>query len=175
MFAGEMQIHFAPFSTPMDDLAIIVTGDFLVSETEADNRYVEVVDGMGVFGIFAVRGKAGATRDNDPFKTLEGLNWVFRLANFGEDAMAPNLGGNQVSILPTEIDDRDSIVLHRSSAPPKNPMRGEQKAPFYPRCLVLAGWSSRRGTSLGRGGSRSMTLRRWRCRDRLPGHKQRDF
>ena len=77
----------------MDDLAIIVTSDLLVAETEADNRHVEVVDRMGVFGIFAMRGKAGATRDNDPFKTLEGLNWVFRLANFGEDAMAPDLGG----------------------------------------------------------------------------------
>ena len=111
----DVEVGFAPFTTPVFDLTPVVLRDLFMSEAKAEDGNVEIVDRLGIPGILSARREAGAARDDDAPVTVESLDGVLRLADLRANPPAPNLGGDQVSVLTTEVNYGHGVVLQGGS------------------------------------------------------------
>jgi hypothetical protein len=99
--------------------ASVVACDLLVAEAEPEDGHVQVVDLLVVVRVLPVGGQTGAAGYDDPLESVVGLRGILGLPDLGQDAMAADLGGDEVGVLPPEIDDCDAVVvrIQRNSAP----------------------------------------------------------
>jgi hypothetical protein len=110
MISLDFKIGPSPVPAAMDHLAPIVLGDLLMPETEPNDGHVQVVDFPGVVLILSMGGKSRASRYDDPFVRLEGLDGIFWLPDLSTDSKAANFGCDEMGVLPSKIDDGDGVV-----------------------------------------------------------------
>ena len=59
-----------------------------------------------------MRREAGAARYDDALVTAENVDGVFRLSDLGSYTQTTYFGGDEVGVLPTEVDDGNGVVVH---------------------------------------------------------------
>ena len=113
--ADDVEIGPPPFTPAVNHPATVVLGDFLVAETQSEDWGVEVVDGLVVVLVLPERRQAGAAGDDDALVAREGLDRILRLPDFGEHVQAADLRGDEVGVLPPEVNNGNGVVCHGRS------------------------------------------------------------
>ncbi len=111
-----LQMEFCPppLPSPVRHRAAVMLGDLLVTEAEPHDGNVEIVDLLGVVRILPVGSQTRASRDDDSLVGRKGFDGVLGLANLSQYSVAAHLRGDEVCVLPTEIDYGNGVVFHIS-------------------------------------------------------------
>src|SRR5262249_22146892 len=91
------------------DAATVLLRDFLMTETEAENRHVEIENALVEADLVARRERRAARQDHAPY-ALERPDRIVRLPDLGQHVLPPHLGGDEMRVLAAEVHNRDPVV-----------------------------------------------------------------
>ena len=107
-----MEIGGAILALRVFDRTSVVLGDFLVAETEAQNWDGEVVEALVVQVVLVIGREGGTAGEYYSLAFREPNDGVFGLEDLRQNVQAPDLGRDEVRVLPSEIHHPDDVVRH---------------------------------------------------------------